>query len=376
MSGPVEVRATATPSDLEAFIRFPFDLHRDQPHWVPPLLLERKEFLDPKKNPVFEYAKVQTFLATRDGQVVGTIAAVRNDRYAQFHPEEAHVGFFGLYECVPDQTVADALVAAASAWLKAEGKTVARGPVNLTTNDVVGVLIDGFDLDNTIMMPYNPAYYGPQIEAAGFTKAKDFYEYYLAKADCGERLKAVGSRVERDGKVTLRRMDMSKWRQELDFVRETYNVAWARNWGFVPWTDREMEFIAKELKPLVDTRFAFVGMVDGVPAGFIVSVPDANEALKLAKGKLLPTGLLKILWKLKVTGCTSLRTMIMGVLPQFRHKGLDLLMIHHTTQNSLASHYRGAALGWILEDNRALLSPLEKLGCQRTKTYRVYDRAI
>jgi GNAT superfamily N-acetyltransferase len=338
--------------------------------------MERREFLDPKKNPLFEYAKVQTFLATRDGQVVGTIAAVRNDRYGQFHPEEAHVGFFGLYECVPDQAVADALFKAADAWLKAEGKTVARGPVNLTTNDVVGLLVDGFDLDNSIMMPYNPAYYGSQFEAAGFTKAKDFYEYYLAKEDSGARLTAAAKHVERGGKVKVRLLDMGKWRKELDFVRETYNVAWAQNWGFVPWTDRELEFVAKELKPLVDKRFAFVGEVDGVPAGFIVSVPDANEALKLAQGKLLPTGLLKILWKLKVKGCDNLRTMIMGVLPQYRNRGLDLLMIHHTAQAAHGTQYRGAQLGWILEDNQALLSPLEQLGCKRTKTYRVYDRDI
>jgi hypothetical protein len=135
-------------------------------------------------------------------------------------------------------------------------------------------------------------------------------------------------------------------------------------------------FIAKELKPLVDTRFAFVGEVDGVPAGFIVSVPDANEALKLAKGRLLPTGLLKILWKLKVSGCTGLRTMIMGVLPQYRRRGLDLLMVHHTIVNAENTSYQGAELSWVLEDNRALLSPLEQLGARRTKTYRVYDRPV
>jgi len=225
-------------------------------------------------------------------------------------------------------------------------------------------------------MPYNPAYYGGQFEAAGFAKAKDLYAYYLARADCADRLTAVAKRLERNGKVRLRPLDMKRWRQELDFVRETYNIAWAKNWGFVPWTDREVEFIAKVLKPLVDTNFAFVGEVDGVPAGFIVSIPDANEALKLAKGKLLPTGLLKILWKLKVTGCSSLRTIIMGVLPEHRRKGLDLLMIHHTILNSGPAGYRGSEVGWILEDNLALLSPLQQLGAQRTKTYRVYDRPV
>jgi len=376
MTEAIQVRPTAGSKDLDAFIRFPFELHRHEAHWVPPLILERQDFLNPLKNPLYEYAKVQTFLAYREGKVVGTIAAVRNDRYGQFHPEEAHVGFFGLYDCVPDQAVAEALFAAASAWLKAEGKTVARGPVNLTTNDVVGLLVEGFDEDNVVMMPYNPPYYGGQFEAAGFTKAKDVYAYYLARADCADRLKAVATRLERGGKVRIRRMNLGNWNQELEFVRSTYNASWSRNWGFVPWTDREMAFIAKELKPLVDPAFAFVGEVDGVPAGFIVSIPDANEALKLAKGKLLPTGLLKILWKLKVTGCSSLRTIIMGVLPEHRRKGLDLLMIHHTILNSGPAGYRGSEVGWILEDNLALLSPLQQLGAQRTKTYRVYDRPV
>jgi len=170
VTAAVQVRPVADAKDLAAFIQFPFDLHRNEPHWVPPLVMERQDFLNPKKNPLYEYAQVELFLAFRDGQVVGTVAAVRNDRYGQFHPEETHVGFFGLYECVPDQAVADALLAAASAWLKAQGFTLARGPVNLTTNDVVGLLVDGFGEDNTIMMPYNPPYYGGQMEAAGFVR--------------------------------------------------------------------------------------------------------------------------------------------------------------------------------------------------------------
>ena len=376
MSGPVAVRPVAGPKDLEAFIRLPFRLNKDQPHWVPPLLLERREFLDPRKNPVYEYAQIQPFIAWRDGEVVGTIAAVRNDRYGQFHPEEAGVGFFGLYECVPDQTVADALFAAATGWLKDQGLKVARGPVNLTTNDVVGLLVDGFDLDNAVMMPHNPAYYGPQFEAAGFTKTKDLYAFYLGVEECKDRLTAVAARLERSGRIRIRQVDMGHWARELEFVRDTYNVAWAKNWGFVPWTDRELAFIAKELKPLVEPRLAFVGEVDGVPAGFCVSVPDANEALKLAQGRLLPFGLLKLIWKLKVTGCRNLRTMIMGVLPQFRRRGLDLVMIQHTIAAAPGLGYRGSELGWVLEDNHAMLSPLHQLGARITKTYRVYDRAI
>jgi len=371
----VQVSPVVDARGVEAFIRFPFALHRREAHWVPPLLRERRAFLDPARNPLYEYAKVQPFLARRGGAVVGTIAAVRNDRYGRFHPEEGHVGFFGLYECVPDQAVAEALFEAASSWLRDQGRTVARGPVNLTTNDMVGLLVEGFEYDNAVMMPYNPAYYVGQFEAAGFRKARDLFALYLAPEDCWDRLAAVASRLERQGRVRVRPVDLGRWEEELLFVRETYNLAWAGNWGFVPWTDRELAFIARELKPLVDPRFAFMGEVDGQPAGFIVSIPDVNEALKKARGRLFPAGLLKLLWKLKVTGCSSLRTMIMGVLPAHRRRGLDLLLIHRTIRNARPAGYRGSELSWILEDNEAMLGPLRQLGARRTKTYRVYDRA-
>ena len=363
-------------SDVEPFIRFPFRLHQHMPHWVPPLLLERKEFLDPRKNPVFEYAKVQPFVARRNGEVVGTIAAVCNDRYGQFHPEEAHVGFFGLYECIPDQVVADALFDAAAAWLKAEGKTMLRGPVNLTTNDVVGLLVDGFEDDPAILMPYNPPYYGPQFEAAGFIKAKDLYAYYMAVKDYHGQFDAVAQRLQQSGRFRIRPVDLARWTQELEFVRSTYNVAWANNWGFVPWTDRELAFIAKELKPLIDPRLAFVVEVDGTPAGFLIAVPDAHEAIKLAKGRLLPFGLLRILWKLKVQGCRRIRTVAMGVLPAFRRKGLDAFLVHHLSVQARKLGFDGSELSWILEDNKPMRAHLDHLGAQLTKTYRVYDRAI
>lgn len=376
MNLDIQVRPAQGPKDLEDFIEFPYELHRNLPHWVPPLRLERREFLDPRKNPLFEYAQVQCFLATRDGKVVGTIAAVRNDRYGQFHPEEAHVGFFGLFECIDDPQVAAALFGAASEWLGAQGCTVARGPVNLTTNDVLGLLVDGFDDDNTLMMPYNPPFYEALFEGAGFRKAKDLYAYFLAVDAYRGRLEAVANHLLRGGHIKLRRVDLKNLRTELEFIRDTYNQAWARNWGFVPWTDRELATIAKELKPLVDPPLALVAELDGVPAGMIVSVPDANEAIKLTRGDLLPLGFLKLLWRLKVRRCRRLRTIMMGVLPEARRKGLDLLMIQRTIQESTRLGYQGSELSWILEDNEALLSPLRQMGCQHTKTYRVYDRDI
>ncbi len=362
--------------DPAPFIAFPYRRYADSPHWVPPLKLERRDFLDPRKNPVYEYAQVQPFIARRNGEVVGTLAAIRNDRYGQFHPEEAGVGFFGLFETVDDPGVVEALVQAGSTWLRSHGKTVMRGPVNLTTNDVVGLLVEGFDDDPTLMMPYNPPSYGLLLEGAGFRKAKDLHAFELQAEECQGRFDAMARRLLQDGRIRLRTVDLSRWKEELEFVRSTYNVAWARNWGFVPWTDRELAFIAKELKPLVDPRLTAVAQVDGTPVAFLLAVPDAHEALKLARGRLLPFGLARILWKLKVQGCSRIRTMAMGVLPDHRRRGLDALMVHHLITEATRLGYRAAELGWILEDNGPMLGHLAHLGARRTKTYRVYDRAI
>ena len=376
MSGPVQVQAVAGSRELEAFIRFPFRLHRDQPHWVPPLFMERREFYHPAKNPLYEYAGVQLFSALRGGEVVGTIAAVRNDRYGQFHPLEAHVGFFGSYDCVADQEVADALFAAAGAWLRQQGKTVMRGPVNLTTNDVVGLLVDGFGDDPAIMMPYNPPYYAGQFEAAGFAQAKDLFAFSLTAEEYRGRLDHVAAKLAERGRVRIRPVDLGRWRAELEFVRTCYNEAWAGNWGFVPWTDRELAFIAKELKPLIDPRLAFMAEVNGVSAGFAISVPDANEAIKLARGRLFPLGLLKLLWKLKVTKCSRIRTIAMGILPRYRKRGLDALLVRHLIDSAVGMGYGSSEMGWILEDNRPMLAALEQLQARKTKTYRVYDRGV
>jgi GNAT superfamily N-acetyltransferase len=376
MQGDLLIQPASTRADVEAFIRFPFKLYEGAPHWCPPLLMERREFLDPRKNPVYEYAKIQLFLARRGGEVVGTIAAINNSRYGEFHPEDKHVGFFGLFECIQDQAVADALFAAAGAWLKGEGRGVMRGPVNVTTNDVVGLLVDGFDDDPSIMMPYNHAYYDGLFAASGFTKAKDVHAFELTSEVYAGKLDRLAIKLAERGRVHVRPIELKRWKEELEFVRYCYNLAWAKNWGFVPWTDRELEFIAKELKPLADPRLAFVAEVDGKPAGIMITIPDANQALKLAKGRLFPFGLLKILWKLKVKKVTRLRTIAMGVLPEHRRLGIAAILIQRLAQNSNAMGYPGSELSWVLEDNEALLGPLRQIGAWRTKTYRVYDRPV
>jgi GNAT superfamily N-acetyltransferase len=223
------------------------------------------------------------------------------------------------------------------------------------------------------MMPYNHAYYGGQLESAGLTKAKDLFAFSLTESNYKGQIDEVAERLQARGRIKIRPIDLARLHRELEFVRTCYNSAWAKNWGFVPWTDRELAFIAKELKPLVDRRFAFVAEIDGKPAGFSISIPDANQAIKLARGRLFPFGLLKILWKLKVRKCSRLRTIAMGVLPEHRRRGIDVILVHHLIRNSVGT---GSEMGWVLEDNEPMLSMLRRLGAEKTKTYRVYDRPV
>lgn len=362
-------------TDIEDFIRFPFRLYKNDSHWVPPLLSERRDFLNPAKNPVFEYAQIKSFLARRNGRVVGTIAAIRNRRYGEFHPDERHVGFFGLYEAENDPEISRALFSAATNALSGDGLRVMRGPTNFTTNDVMGCLVEGFDDDPAVMMPYNPPYYASQFESLGFAKTKDLYAFDVDER-CRKRIDALAASVVARGHCKVRPLNMRRFRQEIEFVRRCYNESWARNWGFVPWTDREMDKISSELKPLVDPRLACVGEVDGEPAGIAIAIPDANEALKLVDGRLFPLGLVKLLWKMKITKCERLRVMALGVLPQHRKMGLDIVMVHQIVDYGLGAGYPHAEVGWVLEDNEAMLRVLHHIEAQRTKVYRVYDKQL
>ena len=370
------VAPAVSAEDVEQYIRFPFTLYRGFPHWVPPLLAERRDFLNPRKNPVYEYAEIQPFIARRGGRVVGTITALKNSRFGEFHPDERGVGFFGLYECEGDAEASSALFSAAAEWLRARGMSAMRGPTNFTTNDVLGLLVDGFDDDPAILMPYNPPYYAEQFAESGLSKAKDLFAFQVRAEDCAGRLDRVAAALLARGRIAVRQVDLRRWHGELEFVRRCYNEAWARNWGFVPWTDRELAAIAKELKPLIDPRLAFVGEVDGEQAAISIAVPDANEALKLAKGSLFPLGLARILWRVKVSGCRRMRVMALGVLPKYRRLGLDALLIHRTILNGIPLGYESAEVGWILEDNEAMLRPLERIDARRTKAYRVFDKAL
>lgn len=379
MTAPVVVRPVITAADRERFIGFPYRLHRRDPQWVPPLRMDIRTMLDPEKNPFFEHAEVAYFLAERPNggaaDVVGRIAAIHNRAHNTFHDD--NVGFFGFFEVIDDQAVADALFDAAGAWLKERGLDTLRGPASFSTNDECGLVVSGFDTPPTLLNPHNPAYYVRLTERAGFTKAKDLLQYQSTTTSMPERLMR-GARLiaERKG-ITLRALDMKRFDTEVELIKKVYNAAWEKNWGFVPMTDAEIDHLAKQLKPVVvPDLVCFVERGDEV-IGFAAALPDLNVALKTnPSGRLFP-GILKILWIAKFTRrIHRIRILLAGLLPEYRMTGADALMYQWIWEKGRARGYDWGEAGWILEDNAPMNNALLRIGFEPYKTLRFYDRPL
>ena len=372
----MSVRSVDSAADLRTFIDFPYRHYRDDPLWVPQLRRDVTTLLSRTKNPFFEHADMACFLAERSGgAVVGRIAAIKNDAHGQVHPEEAGVGFFGMFESVDDQAVADALFAAAAGWLKQRGLTVMRGPMNLSTNDDCGLLVDGFTTPPTVMMPHNPRYYPALLEHAGFTKAMDLLAYFGGRESVPERLRAAGPKLAKRYNISLRPLSMKRYWSDVARVKDLYNQAWEKNWGFIPMTDAEMNHLARQLKPVVVPDLVVFASIGERLIGFGIALPDFNMALRTNRsGRLFPFGLLRILWNQRKIN--RARVLTLGVLPEFRRTGADALMYEWLWRTS---HARGMPQGessWILETNAAMRNGLERMGFTVYKTYRVYDRRV
>ena len=329
------------------------------------------------QNPFFEHGKAEYFLAERGGEIVGRIAAIRNDAHGQAWPNEKHVGFFGFFETVNDQAVADALFAKAAEWLKAEGLTVMRGPASFSTNDECGLLVEGFDTPPAILNPHNPRYYVDIVDRAGFKKVMDLlcYEGGGPTARPPERLIAGAKKLAERHKITLRHLDMKHFEEEVERVKQVYNKAWEKNWGFIPMTDAEIDFLAKGLKPVVVPEMVVFAEMAGKLIGMGVTIPDFNQALiHNRSGRLFPFGLLKILWYRRKIHRG--RTLILGVFPEYRRTGADALMYQYTWETGIRIGIYEAEASWMLEDNPAILNGMEKLGFREYKRLRMYDKTI
>ncbi|MBN1399120.1 MAG: hypothetical protein JXA06_13885, partial [Bacteroidetes bacterium] len=273
------VRPVTSKQDKYLFIRFLWNIYRDYPAWVPPLMMDRLKLIDRQKNPFYKHSDTEFFLAERDGIVVGRIAAIVNHNHNKEHNE--NIGFFGFFECINDQTVADALFDTAKKYLKGHGVTAMRGPVNPSVNDEIGLLIEGFDLSPTIMMTYNPPYYADLIEKYGFKKVKDLYAYLLNQDTVySDRFNRAHELVKQRQKIAFRSFDMKHFYDEVDRVKDVYNKAWEKNWGAVPMTNEEFDALASDLKQIIVPDLVIFAEKEGKPIGFALSLPDINIALK------------------------------------------------------------------------------------------------
>jgi GNAT superfamily N-acetyltransferase len=360
-------------NDLRRFTRFPWSIYRGVSQWVPPLFVDVETRLSRTKNPFFQHAEADYFLALRGDEVVGRISASVDHNYNAFWNEKA--GAFGWFECIDEPAVARALVDTARDWLRARGASVMRGPLSFSTNDECGLLIDGFDQQPAVLMPYNPPSYASLLEAAGLRKAKDLYAFWLsASQEPPERIARMSQIVRERKGVRIRPLNMKEFPAEVERVKQVYNAAWEKNWGFVPMTDAEFAHMAKDLKLGVDPAMVHFAEIDGEVVGSTVILPDLNEATKHANGRLLPFGLIKILWhKPRVK---RLRLLTLGVRQEYRQRGIEAALIVEALMAARRRGYSGGELSWVLEDNVRILRPIEEMGATRTKTYRIYETAV
>ncbi|MBT3983271.1 MAG: N-acetyltransferase [Bacteriovoracaceae bacterium] len=360
------------------FIDVPWRIYssKEYPNWVPPLRLSVKESLDTVKNPFYKRAKIELFIAKKDGKVVGRIAAVKNDAHNEYHDE--NIGFYGYFECTNDQEVADELFKAAKSWCKNEGLDALRGPMSPSTNHECGLLVRGHSQHPTIMTTYNPKYYQDLHEKSGFEGVKDLVAYWIPHEGVDElpaKVVTRSNKLRREDGFTFRDLSTKNWDRDIDTCFEIYNAAWEKNWGFVPMTREEFKYAAEDMKLIVDPRFSYIVLKDGAPAGFMFALPDINHILKrIPNGKLFPFGLPKLLIGKKLL--KTVRVVALGVKPEFRKEGIFALFSHEGFIRAKKYGLIGGEASWILEDNEGMNKPWKDMGLPIYRRWRIYQSPI
>lgn len=362
----IEIEPITLPGGAARFVKAWWPIHRTDPHWVPPLIFERKQFLHPDKNPYFRSAEVQCFLASREGRPLGTISA-QIDR-AEADPG---VGSFGFFEFVDDEEIAGALLGAAKDWLRARGKKVALGPSSFSQNHEFGVLIDGFDTDPCVLNPHNPPYYPRIYEAIGLEKAMDWYAYWMDKGPVPERVEKVARRfMERQPNFRYRPMDMKRFEEEALWIYDIYNDAWSDNWGHVHLSREEVTSMAKGMKAFLDPRLVWWAFDGEEPVGVSITLPDVNQIAKPMNGRLLPLGWIH--WVFGRKKIDAIRVFALGIKKEYQHLPLGAPLYLMTWLEGMKLNIRGAEASLILETNTKMRGALEKLNARIYKTYRTY----
>lgn len=363
-----------TDEEKREFINFPYSHYEDDQYWVPPLLMEQKKLLNPKKNPFFKNAEIALFNAEHEGKPAGRLAAIIDHRYNDFH--NAKTGFFGFFECIDRQSTVDLLFRVAEDWLRDRGMTDVLGPANPSMMDEVGVLVEGFDKYPSIMMPYNKPYYDKLLKGAGYEKEMDLLTYLVTQdsVDRERANRAMEIVKKRLPGISIRKIKLKKIKDEVKIIREIFNSAWKNNWGFIPLSSEEFDALAKDLKTIVDPNFAHIAEIDGKPVAFSVALPDYNQIFRDMNGKLLPFGWLKIL--MNKNKIDKVRTALMGVIPEYQGRGIDVLLHREAIENGLVEGVYSSEVGWILENNVQMVRVAEKIGGTLDKRYRMYKKNL
>ncbi len=368
---PVETR-----SEKKQFLHLPWKLYRDDPHWIPPLRVNQKELVGYSHHPFYDDGESQTFLAYQDGQPCGRIAAIVNHAHNQRFGDQ--IGFFGFFESIDDQAVADALFDAARDWLVERGMITMRGPMNPSLHYEIGLLVDGFDSPPMFMTTYNPPYYQPLVENYGFTTAQNLFSYwghisYLDNKQ-DKKVKVIADQAAERFNVKTRRLDKSNFDKDVRLFLDIYNRAMVNHWGFVPMTKSELDHLVGTLKYLIVPEITSIAEVDGRPVGAVFGLLDYNPRIKTSDGRLFPFGLFRLLWNRR--GIKKIRILAAEVLPEFQKWGLSLILLDRLVPDIREWGIDEAEFSWIAEDNKMSWKTIERGGGERIKTHRIYDRAL
>lgn len=368
------IKPVESKQETKQFISFPYSLYKEDKFWVPPLRIEQNKLIDTSKNPFYNEAEIVLFNAFYNEQPAGRIAAIIDHRFNRYHQEKT--GFFGFFECIDRLSTAELLFKVAEGWLRERGIQRVMGPASPSMMDEIGVLVEGFDKYPTLLMPYSKPYYDKLITSSGYRKEMDLLAYLVTQdsVDRERAERAVQIVKARLPGIHIRSVNLKKIKDEVVIIRDIFNSAWKNNWGFIPLSREEFEELAKNLKQLVDTDFAHIAEIDGKPVAFSIAFPDYNQVFRRMNGKLLPFGIFKFFfYKRKIN---KLRTALMGVLPEFQGRGIDVLLHREAIENGLKKGVYSSEVGWILEDNIQMIRVAEKIGGTVDKRYRMYGKKL
>lgn len=373
----IRIVTVDTPKLKKAFIDFPHTLYKDDNNYVAELHIAIKEHLDPKKNPYFKHSKAELYLAYQGNKIVGRIAATVNNNYNEFH--NCNIGFFGFFDSINDLSVAELLLKKAEGYCKsANDVDKILGPTNLTTNDTAGLLVDGFDTPPVVQMTYNKPYYVNLMEQLGYGKEIDLFAYKIPTATVNQKALRISDRIKErlDAKgITFRSVSMKNFAQEAKNIKKIYVQAWEKNWGFVPPTNEEFDFLAEGLKMVVSPKYAFMAEENGKLIGFAVGLPNINEILiSNRRGRLFPTGIFKLLLGKNKT--KQLRIVLLGVIESHRKLGIEAVFFANFIKAAQENNIDFGEASWVLENNEMMVKGAENLNGERYKTYRIFSKAL